>query len=175
MFIINKIKQYLFIRPARFVRHYSGWFAIVLVLALVAGAYFYGKYSVYQAHPELYRSEQAQSALKKVGTLIQLPNGVPTMVTINNAEAVKKQQPFLKNAKDGDILIIYQKASQVILYRPSTNRLIAVGPITSANSKGIQKQAKKQTTSSNSSKIKISTPETTTTKTEHATTTTTNK
>ncbi len=162
MFLFNKIKQYLFIRPARFIRHYSGWFAIVLVLALVAGAYFYGKHSVYQTHPELYRSEQAQIALKKVGTLIQLPNGVPTMVTINNAEAVKKQQPFLKNAKDGDILIIYQKASQAILYRPSTNRLIAVGPITNANSKGMSKQ----TVSSNSSKIK---------KTDYATTTTKNK
>ena len=53
----------------------------------------------------------------------------PTMAIINNATSVKKIQPFLIHANDGDVLIVYQSAGEAILYRPSNNKLISVGPI----------------------------------------------
>lgn len=100
---------------------------IILALALAFEA---GRYSVYYAHPELSRAEQAQAILSKVGQLIQLPRGeTPTMAAISDAAAVKKDQPFLSNAENGDVLIVYQNAQEALLYRPSTGKLIAVGPV----------------------------------------------
>ncbi|MDR3547796.1 MAG: hypothetical protein P4M11_05960 [Candidatus Pacebacteria bacterium] len=79
--------------------------------------------------------------MQKVGELIQLPQGgTPTMATITNASAVKSEQPFLANAENGDVLIVYTNAQTAMLYRPSTNKLIAVGPVTSqATSEETQK------------------------------------
>ncbi len=139
-----KVKKSFFARVARVFRRYALWLLLAGILALIASAYMYGRYSVYKAYPELYKTEQAQSILKKVGNLMLLPNGVPKIAVINNVESIKKQQPFLENAKDGDVLIIYTNASEVIVYRPSVNRLIAVGPLNS-NRKVVEKQNTKKT------------------------------
>ena len=102
---------------------------MVLVL-LLAAAFEVGRYSVYRAHPELTSSEQAQALLSKVALLMQLPQGeTPTMATIQDADRAKQGQPFLVNAQNGDVLIIYGSAAEAILYRPSTNKIINVGPV----------------------------------------------
>ena len=51
------------------------------------------------------------------------------MATINDAASAKKAQPFLANAQNGDVLIAYPNAQTALLYRPSNNKLIAVGPV----------------------------------------------
>lgn len=102
----------------------------ILFIVFIAAAFFFGRHSVYQAHPELTGTEQATAALTKVSKLIELPQGeVPQMATIEDAESVKTAQPFLANAQNGDILIVYASAQTALLYRPSTNKLIAVGPV----------------------------------------------
>ncbi len=106
---------------------------IVLFLACVAGAFYAGRYTVYQANPGLAAQEKATAILSKVGKLIQLPQGeTPSMAAITDATAVRKAQPFLAKAENDDVLIVYQSAQTAILYRPSTNKLIAVGPVTAA-------------------------------------------
>ncbi|MHB8914061.1 MAG: hypothetical protein ACYC4I_03590 [Minisyncoccota bacterium] len=117
-------------RLFRLVRAYLLWVIVFAVLVVIALAFEAGRYSVYRAHPEFSRAEQAQAILEKVGHLIQLPQGeTPTMATISDASAVKKGQPFLSNAANGDILIVYSNAAEALLYRPSTDKLIAVGPV----------------------------------------------
>jgi len=51
------------------------------------------------------------------------------MAIINDAASAKKEQPFLKNAANGDVLIVYPNAGEALMYRPSSNKLIAVGPV----------------------------------------------
>lgn len=132
----------------RFIRTYLLWSITLAVLVAIALAFEAGRYSVYVSHPELAGTEQAQEILSKVGQLIQLPQGeTPTMATIKDASAVKKGQPFLDNAANGDILIVYTNAAEAILYRPSTNKLIAVGPV----NPGAGSQATQQVTSSSAS------------------------
>ncbi|MHB8860609.1 MAG: hypothetical protein ACYC48_02640 [Minisyncoccota bacterium] len=117
-------------RFVRFVRAYLLWSTALAMLVVIALAFEAGRYSVYRTHPEFSRAEQAQAILEKVGHLIQLPQGeTPTMATISDASAVKKGQPFLSNAANGDILIVYSNAAEALLYRPSTDKLIAVGPV----------------------------------------------
>lgn len=104
----------------------------ILVIALIATAFFVGRHTVYQTHPELSNLEQATLILNKVGKLIELPqNEYPQMATIEDADSVRDAQPFLINAQNGDILIVYASAQTALLYRPSTNKLIAVGPVSS--------------------------------------------
>ena len=114
-----------------FIRRFWLPLTLIVIVALVATAFFFGRHSVYQAHPELSGAEQAVALLEKVGSLIELPQGeMPQMATIEDAESVKSVQPFLANAQNGDILIVYASAQTALLYRPSTNKLIAVGPVT---------------------------------------------
>lgn len=112
-----------------FVRRYFLPLAIVFGVLALLSAYELGQTSVYRAHPELTSVEQANAILAKVGTLIQLPNEQPTMATVKDAASVKQGQPFLANVQNGDVLIVYPKTGEAILYRPSSNKLINVGPI----------------------------------------------
>src|SRR5665213_3037244 len=121
-------------RTFRFIRRYFMWVLLLVIVGCSLGFYELGRSSVYSAHPELSGAEQAAAILNKVGQLIQLPNEQPSMAAINDAASAKKAQPFLASAQNGDVLIVFAIAQTAILYRPSTNKLIAVGPVTSSAS-----------------------------------------
>lgn len=132
------------LRLFRFFRRFFLWIIIGAVLILLAISFELGRASVYNENPGLAGQEQANQILANVSKLIQLPaNEMPTMATINDAASAKKAQPFLINAENGDVLIVYAKAAEAILYRPGTNKLIAVGPVdnSAASSPAIQNQA----------------------------------
>lgn len=117
-------------RTLSFFRRFFLLTSIIIVLAVLGFVFEVGRWSVYRVHPELTSTEQANAFLSKIGALIQLPMGeTPTMATINDAISAKKAQPFLVNAANGDVLIVYQNAAEAFLYRPSTDKLIAVGPV----------------------------------------------
>ena len=103
----------------------------MLVIVLWSyGFYALGQHAVYASHPQLSQAAQANRILKKVSALIQLPSGeTPSMATITDAASAKKVQPFLASAQNGDVLIVYAKAGEALLYRPSTDKLVAVGPV----------------------------------------------
>jgi hypothetical protein len=68
---------------------------------------------------------------------MELPVGeTPTVATISDKEKLK-DQPFFKMAENGDILFAYTTAMQAILYRPSTNKIINVAPITINQAKDV--------------------------------------
>ena len=127
-------KNPVLIRALRFVRRNFFWVCIIIALLLLALAFELGRYSVYAANPSLQGQQQAAEILHEVGQLIQLPSGeTPTMASINNAAVAKQNQPFLANAENGDVLIVYTNVGEALLYRPSTDKLIAVGPVESPN------------------------------------------
>lgn len=131
-------------RVIRFVRRFFIWFLIIVAALWSLGFYEIGRSAVYRENPGLSGQQQAAEMLKKVGELIQLPiNEAPTVATINDAASAKKEQPFLVNAENGDVLIVYPNAQTALLYRPSQNKLIAVGPVTSsgAASQSVQQPA----------------------------------
>lgn len=73
---------------------------------------------------------QVNDLLAKVGKLVILPTGeTPVVATINDAAALIKEQVFYKGAKNGDVVIVYQKAAKAIVYSPSRNIIVNVGPV----------------------------------------------
>jgi hypothetical protein len=75
------------------------------------------------------QEETTESVLESVGKLYTLPEGEnPTVATVQDIDKLK-DQPFFSGAQNGDVLIVFEESSQAILYRPSENRLVKVGPI----------------------------------------------
>ena len=84
-----------------------------------------------QNNPQALVQKQSNDLITKVGVLMKLPAGeTPTVAAVSDAAAAKKQSPFFANAANGDKVLLYVKAGEAILYRPSTNKIILVAPLT---------------------------------------------
>lgn len=82
-----------------------------------------------EGQQELAKEEAVQLAAK-VGKLIVLPaDEDPVVATILDVEKLAKDQPFYRNAKNGDKVLIYIKAQQAIIYDSVRNILVNVGPV----------------------------------------------
>ncbi len=87
-----------------------------------------------QANPQAIIQKQTDDLIAKVGKLMSLPTGeTPTVADVSDASAAKKQSAFFNNAQNGDKVLMYVKAGEAILYRPSTNKIILVAPLTFNN------------------------------------------
>lgn len=72
----------------------------------------------------------ANTLIGKVGQLMELPaDEKPTIATVSDVNKLQGQ-PFFDKAQNDDKVLIYKAAKEAILYRPSENKIINVGPIT---------------------------------------------
>jgi len=102
----------------------------LLILGLVAAAgFFYMRWQ--EERNDAVLSEKEVSVLvEKVGKLIKLPSDEqPTVATVQDTEKLV-DQPFFKDAMNGDKLLVYSTAQKAIIYREEANMLINVGPVT---------------------------------------------
>lgn len=68
-----------------------------------------------------------EEVLDSVSRHITIPDDIPLMALIDNADGLKQDQDFYSNAQNGDILLIF--ASQAIIYRFETDIIVNVGPV----------------------------------------------
>lgn len=67
-----------------------------------------------------------------VGRHYFLPSDeVPALATVEDKARLNSE--FLRSAENGDKLLVYKNAKIVILYRPSIDRVIEVGPVSIAD------------------------------------------
>ncbi|HET7098669.1 MAG TPA: hypothetical protein VFI61_00305 [Patescibacteria group bacterium] len=108
---------------------------LILILSLIIGVV--GTLVVIKMNPSIVgldasqakQQAEANKLVAEVGLLIALPEGEkPTVATVSDIDKVK-DQPFFKNAKNGDKVLIYTNAKKAILYRPSEKRIIEVGAV----------------------------------------------
>ena len=72
---------------------------------------------------------EAKELVEKVGRLYELPqNEVPTIATVSDVSKLAEQE-FFQKAQNGDKVLIFTQAKKAILYRPSTDKIIEVGPV----------------------------------------------
>lgn len=105
---------------------------LVVVLVVVGGGWYYYSQSLDSA-PEPVKTgelseEDQQKLLSEVGKLILLPaDEKPSIAVVDNADLLSKSQLFFKDVVNGDQVLIY--SSKAIIYRPSTNLIVNVGPV----------------------------------------------
>jgi|GEM_PF-6364835 len=114
----------------------------VLLLALIAWlvhGYINEKNQLEEQKTSPSAQTPTQQTISKVSALVDVPkNETPTLANISNADALRKlskfNASFFSDAKNGDILLVYTKNNKAIVYRPSSNKIIASGPYDFASS-----------------------------------------
>jgi hypothetical protein len=96
--------------------------ALAICLVIVLG--WYGLAS--RAKPVTKAASPA--ILEQIARLTSLPSGEnPEVLTVSDASAIS--QPFMKDAVNGDVVLLFHQAGKAVVYRPSTKTLVAVGPL----------------------------------------------
>jgi len=97
--------------------------ALVVTLVLVAGGI--GTYLFLPKQVDLTNVNVVTGLVSKH---IMLPNDeTPALLTVTDTS--KLTTDFLKQASNGDKVLIYQKHKKAIIYRPSIDRIVDVGPV----------------------------------------------
>jgi len=113
---------------------------LTLCFIVIISLYYCNQYQKNQRllkNPLLASEMEQESIVKKVSQLIQLPvNEAPTIARVSDISKLQGQ-PFFKKAQNGDMVLIYPKEEEAILYNPSTNRIVNIGPI-SVNQQSVQ-------------------------------------
>jgi hypothetical protein len=105
---------------------------LVFVIVLGVGGYFFIQYQ--QAKTLLGDKSSnpvsaTQSLIENVGKLMVLPtNETPQIATVTDITKLANQ-PFFKDARNGDSVLIYTKNQEAIIYDPASNKIVTVGPI----------------------------------------------
>ena len=71
---------------------------------------------------------QVQAVISRVSKFMVVSSDEkPSVVVLRNVAELAAQQPFYRDAKDGDVLIVY--SSRAIVYDAKENKLVSVSPI----------------------------------------------
>lgn len=105
---------------------------LTLFFILGSGLYYYLQYQKTQLllkNPVLASEMEQEKLVADISKLTQLPtNEHPTMAKVSDITKLHGQ-PFFQNAKNGDVVLIYPKAKEAILYDPTSNKIVQMGPI----------------------------------------------
>lgn len=103
----------------------------LLILALVStsalAVYFYRQGKMATKFPLASESLSERELLDRVASMVILPKDEqPLIRQVQNAQQYQ-DRPVLNQAQNGDIMVVYQQASRVIIYRPADQKLVAMG------------------------------------------------
>lgn len=123
-----------------------GIFAIILLAALAGCGWAYWQYRTAQQEVTRLSSLEGQQEVAKqeVQNIVDmakkhiiLPTDEdPSVAAVTDVEALKSKQPFYADAQNGDKVLIYTKARKAVIYSPSRDILVNVGPIFVDKSQG---------------------------------------
>lgn len=104
----------------------------VTLLSVIVSAYYYTKYKEVSnliQNPSVAGERERDKIVQQVSTLIDLPaDEVPTLATVSEVEKLR-EQPFFKNARNGDKVLVYATNRKAIMYRPEAHKIIEIAPI----------------------------------------------
>lgn len=135
--------------------------SIVICITGLNYSLHYQKNKNLKTNPVFASEAEQETIVSKVGQLIELPSTeAPTIATVTDITKLKGQ-PFFQHAKNGDIVLIYPKANEAILYDSTANKILELGPINN-NSQAVAGAATKaksgQTTNATSTQLVSITP-----------------
>lgn len=126
-------------------KHFTAIIGIILLIAIGIGGFFFYRYITLRNNPasaQKAANEEIKKIITKVGKIMMLPNDeIPTVAIVTDASKLK-DQPFFKNAKNGDKVLIFAKSKKAILYSESSNKIIDTEPVTIGSQPNQSTQAK---------------------------------
>lgn len=99
---------------------------ITLVIAVWASATVWLGWSYYQTTQNILKND-AKQVVKKLKTLMEIPTEEPLVATITDAAKLKENEPFYKNAQNGDKVVIWRE--KAVIYRMESNRIVDFGVV----------------------------------------------
>jgi hypothetical protein len=104
---------------------------LIIAVLLLVSLFLFAQYRSAQNKLVFGNSnQQVSSLISRVRKLVVLPaNETPTVATVLHADRLKAQS-FFTNALDGDKVLVYNREKEAILYRPSTNQIVTIAPVT---------------------------------------------
>jgi hypothetical protein len=72
-------------------------------------------------------SDSMTDIRRAVSRLLVLPNEDPVLATVTDKSKINVE--FLKQAENGDKILIFAEAKRVVIYRPSINKIVDIGPV----------------------------------------------
>lgn len=91
----------------------------LLIVALGASAFFFLKYVEASKDP---KADQKKT-LESIASVIALPNEEPTSFNIADKSKLSNQA-LAGRVENGDTLFVYAQAKKLIIYRPSTKKVV---------------------------------------------------
>jgi hypothetical protein len=77
--------------------------------------------------PQVQEYTEATKLTEEIGKHVELPVGeAPTIALISDADKVKTDNPALSDIKNGDKMLFFTRARKVVIYRPSTQKVVVV-------------------------------------------------
>ena len=109
--------------------------AVVIVSSLAAAGFFYYQYRNVKLAKNTSAQEQSEvdQLTAKISQFMELPQGeTPVLATVSDKSKLGSQAFFAK-AENGDKILIYNKAGQALIYRPTSGKIINVAQATLGN------------------------------------------
>lgn len=118
---------------------------IVIILALAGAGYMYYQYqktaselkkvkTQTQTTSQASKDDQVKKIVAEVAKLARLPeNETPSIATITDVSKLK-DQPFFKDAKNGDILLVFNSSGKAVLYDPKDKKIVDVTTLSTSPS-----------------------------------------
>ncbi len=105
-------------------------FALVLIVIVVplSSAFYFHWFNIGLSKQEI-QQRQIASVVSSIGKLMIVPKGTPVLATVKDVSKLKKQQTFFRNAQNGDNLVIFPQSGRAVIYSPSRNLIVNVGPV----------------------------------------------
>ena len=109
---------------------------ILLIGSLVFGGMYFKKYNDLKKKSSQTAEDANKALISKVGKVYQLPSGeTPVVLNVNKdpkdftTDQEKAFATTFKDLKKDDVILLYEKASLAIEYRPSENKVISTASL----------------------------------------------
>jgi len=98
---------------------FVGLIVLLVVTASLSAVFYHAYRHALAANP----TRQQQSISTAVSSLVVTPSETPEIATIKDASKLTNSA-LAQKAQNGDVLLIYGKTSQIIVYRPTLKKIV---------------------------------------------------